>query len=321
MSIRNRGFIINPEDLSKPLLFRLAACGMNELGIHSGGGRRASELIEKTLAWHRLESTQELFRLAAEMDIMVEYDEHALRTLVPANLFSEHPDWFRMDEKGQRVSDFNICASNEEALSFVSQRASWLAGALNTPSHRHAYWIDDVTNAACHCRKCKNLKPADQALRITNAVLKGLRAVDHKAIIGFLAYNDAMDVPERTFPEKGVYLEYAPINRDSNAAINDPSSAKNRAETAKLRDMLQLFGTENARVLEYWMDNSRFSNWTKPPKRFTLNAEIMRRDVNYYYEMGFRDMTSFGCYLGPEYEALYGKAPIEEYCAVLREIQ
>ena len=318
MLLHHRGFIINPDDLTGELIGRLADAGINELGIHSGGGRRAAELVNKTLAWHKSDTTQRLFTLAAQKGITVEYDEHVLRTLVPTALFDAHPDWFRMDESGNRVADFNLCASNEEALDHVSRAAAALAKSLNAPSHRRAYWIDDVTNAACHCEKCRRLKCADQALRLTNAMLRGLKSVDSKAIIGFLAYNDAMDVPEHTLPEEGVYLEYAPINRDSDVPINDPSSSKNRAEAAKLKDMLSLFGMQNARVLEYWMDNSRFSNWTRPPKPFHLRAEVMRRDVDYYFSLGFRDMTTFGCYLGADYESLYGKAPIEEYGRILQ---
>lgn len=317
MRLRNRGIIVNPEDLTKELIQTLADCGINELGIHSGGGRRASELIAQTLLWHSREETQSLFRLAERKGITVEYDEHILRTLVPANLFEAHPDWFRMDAAGRRVADFNICASRDEALTYVSHRAAEIARKLKTPSHRYAYWIDDVTDTSCHCEKCRLLKPADQALRITNAILRGLKTVDPLAITGFLAYNDAMDLPEKTLPEKGVYLEYAPINRDSDVPIDDQSSEKNRAETAKLKDMLALFGTENARVLEYWMDNSRFSNWTKPPKPFRLNEAVMRRDVSYYASLGFEDMTAFGCYLGPDYEALYGKTDYSAYAAIL----
>ncbi len=317
MRLRNRGWIINPEDLNETLINRLSDAGINELGIHSGGGRRAPELIANTLVWHSLERTRDLFDLAARKGITVEYDEHVLRSLVPAELFPEHPDWFRMNESGARVADFNICASSEAALEYVSHSAEAFARAHKTLSHRYAYWIDDVTGALCNCEGCKTLKPADQALRITNAIMRGLKRQDTEAMIGFLAYNEAMDVPEKTLPEQGVYLEYAPINRDSSVPINDTGSEKNRAETAKLSEMLTLFGTENARVLEYWADNSRFSGWTRPPKRFTLNEDVMRRDVEYYLSLGFRDMTSFACYLGDDYEALYGKAPIERYAVIL----
>ena len=316
--LRNRGYIINPEDLNERLIRRLSDAGINELGIHSGGGRRAPELIEKTLLWHKQERTQALFALAADLGICVEYDEHALRIMLPSSVFSAHPGFFRMDAQGNRTPDFNLCPSDPEALEYVSKGAEKLAEALNTPSHRYAYWIDDVTDAACHCEKCRRLKPADQALMITNAVIRGLRRRDPQAITGFLAYNDAMDVPEHTLPEEGVYLEYAPINRDSDVPIGDPCSAKNRSETAKLKDMLSLFGTENARVLEYWIDNSRFSNWTRPPKKLNFRADVMKRDVDYYYQLGFRDMTSFACFLGNDYEALYGEAPIKEYGAILR---
>ena len=317
MKIRNRGFIINPEDLNERLIYRLADSGINELGIHSGGGRRAFELVQKTLTWHKTDRVRELFALAESLGICVEYDEHALRSLVPADLFDAHPDWFRMDENGVRRPDFNICASNREALSYLSGSAACFSLALKTPSHRYAYWVDDVLDSCCHCPECRALSPADQALTLTNAILRGIKRVDPFAITGFLAYNEAMDVPQNVRPEEGVYLEYAPINRDSERPIDDPDCVENRRETEKLPALLAFFGTKNARVLEYWMDNSRFSNWTRPPKAFHLNGEVMRRDAVYYSGLGFEDMTTFGCYLGEDYEALYGDAPIEEYGKIL----
>lgn len=67
-----------------------------------------------------------------------------------------------------------------------------------------------------------------------------------------------------------IFLEYAPIRRDHAAPLNDASNEKNAAEIATLRDLLTFFGTRDARALDYWMDNSLFSNWKKTPEAFPV---------------------------------------------------
>ncbi len=317
MHVRSRGWIINPEDLTRRLIDRLAASGINELGIHPGGGKAAPELLLKTLAFHEEKRTRELYDYAGERGVTVEYDAHVLSYLLPRSEFSVRPEWFRMDESGARVNDANMCASNEDALDYVSKRARELALTLKTPSHRYAYWTDDIVGKTCRCPRCREKTAAQQTLTITNAIARGLKSADPQAITGFLAYLDALEVPEGIRPEKGVYLEYAPIGRDSARAINDAQSPENVHQTAKLAALIAYFSTKNARVVEYWADNSRFSNWTRPPKYMSLNAQVMRADVKYYLECGFEDMTSFACFLGEDYEALYGPAPVEEYGEIL----
>lgn len=71
-------------------------------------------------------------------------------------------------------------------------------------------------------------------------------------------------------------------------------------------------------MLEYWVDNSRFSNWTKPPQHMALNEAVMAQDVAFYKEMGFESLTSFACYLGDDYVALHGEPPIRRYGEILR---
>ena len=71
--------------------------------------------------------------------------------LLPRHLFDRHPDWFRMDEKGSRAADFNLCASNPDALDYVSERTALLAELLDTGTSKYYYWIDDVCGYSCHC--------------------------------------------------------------------------------------------------------------------------------------------------------------------------
>ena len=98
------------------------------------------------------------------------------------------------------------------------------------------------------------------------------------------------------------------------------SCDENRREVAPLRALLDYFGAKDARVLDYWMDNSLFSGWKKPPKPFSLDEETMRRDVEFYASLGFENITAFGCYLGPDYQSLYGEPPLKTYGDLLSGI-
>ena len=89
------------------------------------------------------------------------------------------------------------------------------------------------------------------------------------------------------------------------AYINDANCKENVRETSSLLSLLKCFGTRNAKVLDYWADNSLFSGWKYPPKPFKLNSEVMKDDVAYYQSLGFESLTAFGCYLGKDYTDLY----------------
>ena len=313
------GWIVHPSDIDPRLIETLAGAGISELGVHPGGGRMAGALMKQTLSFWLSSRGQALWSLCDSRGLKVECDAHVLSYLLPRDEFSRHPEWFRMDESGRRNPDSNLCASNAEALLFIEKRAGELAQKLYTPSHRYPWWPDDVRGGACHCPACRALSKAEQALLITNAITRGVRRADPKGTVGYLAYQDTLETPKRVAPEKGVYLEFAPIDRLSDAAIDDAGCKENARQIANLPELLEYFGKADARVLEYWVDNSRFSNWRRPPVSFKLNEEILRRDVAYYRKAGFRNYTSFACYLGPDYAAAWGDPPIARYTSIVRQ--
>lgn len=318
MKLNRRGIIVHPEDLTLDWIERMADAGLNTLGLHPVGGVKAHESLQRAIDWHATEESRALREAAAQRGIFVEYEAHVMAWLLPREMFAEHPDWFRMNEKGERVADFNLCASNHEALEFVAERTALLSSLLDTGSDKHYYWLDDVTDCACHCPACSGLSPADQQLKIVNAMVSGLKKRNPAAKLCYLAYHDALAVPANVKPADGVFLEYAPINRDHHRPIADSGCEKNAAEVQPLPALVDFFGTEDARILDYWMDNSLFSNWTKPPKLFKLDEAVLAADVDFYKDLGFGEITSFGCYLGPDYEALYGKAELKAYADALR---
>ena len=94
--------------------------------------------------------------------------------------------------------------------------------------------------------------------------------------------------------------------------------SRDAGRIAPIAALLDFFGRKDSQVLEYWVDNSRFSNWTKPPQYMALNEAVMAQDVAFYKEMGFESLTSFACYLGDDYVSLHGEPPIRRYGEILR---
>ena len=81
--------------------------------------------------------------------------------------------------------------------------------------------------------------------------------------------------------------------------------------TAPLPELRSCFGTAGASACEYWLDNSLLSRWKKPPKRYVPCAGVYRRDAEMYGRLGFSRAVTFACYLGADYEALWGGADVD----------
>lgn len=307
-----RGLLLHPDELSEKWTKRLCRSTLKRFGLHPVGGANAHESMASLIA--DLPSFSPRLNEIEAWGIAVEHEMHALRWMLPAQLFAEHPAWFRMNEKGERAADYNLCASNRDALDYVTARAAEAARLLPAKSHRYHFWIDDVRRAHCNCPDCRGLSPSDQAMRIYNAILAGLRLTDPLAKQCYLSYHDTLDAPRRVEPDSGIYLEYAPMDRDFDRALTDGDSEKNRGQTTVLPELLSCFGKADAMACEYWLDNSMYSRWTKPPKYFTWNREVTVRDLAFYDAQGFAAATTFACYLGTEYEETHGAFPdIEEY--------
>ena len=313
MELKRRGILVHPEDLTERWIDRMAEAGLNDLGLHPVGGKNAAETMEEAVRTFNLPKMKKLRSYARSKGITVEYEGHAMSWLIPRSLFSSVPEWFRMDGNGKRTPDYNFCPSNPEAMEYLKERSALLARLLATGSDRYYFWADDVRDGACRCEKCRSLSTSDQQLLMVNAMMQGIKRFKPEAKLCYLAYFDTVEVPANVLPEKGVFLEFAPFRRNLHRPINDDSCEENKNEIRSLPQLLEFFGKREARVLEYWTDNSLMSNWTKPPKQFTLDGEVMKQDVTYYKSLGFEDITAFGCYLGEDYDALYGEADLRPY--------
>ncbi len=290
----------------------MAENGVSTLALHPAGGIRAHITLAEMLDKLENPEYRALLDYAAQKGLKIEYEMHAMRYLLPASEFERHPKWFRMNADGARTADRNCCASNEEALCYIAENAAALAKKLYHSTNRYYFWLDDAKDAFCHCPACRSLSAADQQMKILNRILCRLTKDDANARLAYLAYYDTITPPEKIAPEKGIFLEYAPYERDFHAPIAEGAQAK------PIPALLRFFGGDGARVLDYWYDNSYYSGYKKPPKEFKPDKSVIEADLAYYTSIGFREIAGFACYLGEDYEALYGEPDINDIGAFLK---
>ena len=314
--LMSNGIIIHDTDIGEYWKILFLESGLDTLGIHPAGGVDAHLSLDDFLKSLEKPEVQRFIYDLKGKGFNIQLECHALSWLLPRDLYQKHPHWFRENEKGERTADFNMCPSCEDALEYLSDRTRLLASLIPWNGKYFHLWIDDVASAPCRCEKCARLSPSDQAMIIYNAMLKGLKAYRGDARLAYLAYHGTIDAPS-VKPDEGIFLEFAPIRRSFEHPINDVSCRKNAAEIASLDSLLAFFGKTDAKVLEYWMDNSLFSGWKKPYKELKLNTDILRKDVSFSRSKGFENITSFGCFLGVEYAEEYGIPPVKEFADVL----
>ena len=311
--------LIHPEELNEKWIERCSDLKIPTLALHPVGGYRAPLTMKAMLDKLETPDFRALIDLALKKGLNIEYEMHAMRYFLPKSEFENHPEWFRMDEKGERNADMNCCASNPEVLDFIAKRAAETAKKLYRSSHRYFFWADDAHDAFCHCEKCRELSSSDQQLILMNRMLEELRKDDPEATLAYLAYYSTLTPPEKVKPAKGIFLEYAPIDRDFHKPLADAADEKNAAQNKHLQALLDTFGKKGAKVLDYWLDNSLFSNWTKPPKAFAPDEAVIHADFDYYRSLGFGDLSTFACYLGEDYMALHGEPDITPFAEAYRK--
>jgi len=311
-----RGIVPEVADFALPgLEHRIIEAGLNTVGFHGGGGAEATP--QSTIDFITGERGRTVLHAFADAGVDIEYELHAMRWLLPRGLFDGSPELFRMDETGARTPDANLCCSSSEALRIVSRRAVQLCRILRSTTHRYFLWADDG-QPWCRCPQCRGLSPSDQNLIITNAIAGALREWDPHAKLAALTYLDTLEPPRQVKPAPNVFLEFAPIRRDSSRALTHPGSEANAEMVAACEAAVDFFGSQSAHVLEYWIDVSRASGWKRPAAKLPYDGAVLRKDLRFYETLGFESVTSFSCWIDADYVRRWGDPPLDEYAAALR---
>jgi len=254
-----------------------------------------------------------------ENGIDLEFEEHMLSYLLPRDLYGEHPEYYRMNSGGVRTNDVNGCPSCEAALEIIKKRAETIAVNYKSTNNRYYCWLDDGGDV-CYCNKCKNLSPSDQALMFENAIIEGLRRKNPDATLAHLAYYNTVEAPKNVTPVEGIFLEFAPIDRDHYRKMSETwavgKDGRSHGTYLKaLAENLKVFPKETAMVLEYWLDDSLWSGWDRQNiQKVYWDKDLFLDDINTYAAYGIRNITCYTAWIGPVYVRRFGYPTcLEEY--------
>ncbi len=297
-----RGIILSVEDLETVDWAKLAhENGINTIGTHITP-RQVADFMQS-------EKGQKFNADCRKYGIFVEHQLHAMKELLPRELFAEDTTMFRMDSEGRRTDDWNCCPSSEKALGIIAENAAKYAELLPASNHRYYFWLDDG-KPTCRCPSCSELSASDQALIIENIMIKAIRKVDPQAQLAHLAYLNTLPAPEKVSPAEGIFLEFAAFfYRSWETPLSNPEGSGREMTHADilehLKDNLKIFPAETAVVLEYWLDVSLFSDWKKPAVELPWRRDVFESDLHTYSEFGLENVTSFAVYMDSVYFSKY----------------
>ncbi len=321
---KTRGVVIYPSDLSlRDWPARAARAGLTTIALHTG------EKLATVTDFIASDTGVRFLTECRALGLQVEYELHAMRDLLPRDLFAKDPGMFRQDAAGNRTPDANLCPHSKAALDTVAENAARIAAVLAPTTGRFFYWPDDG-RPWCQCPRCKGLGASDQALLVENHVLEALRRRLVGAQLAHLAYQSTLAPPRQVKPLTGVFLEFAPICRDYTQPLGardavtrrggGPDPATNGGYVDLLDANLAVFEAGTAQALEYWLDVSMFSGWKRPGVKLPWRADVCRRDAALYRARGIGHVTTFAAWIDAEYVQRHGGVGfIDEYGAILRD--
>lgn len=314
--MKNLGLVILIEDFIPEWIEWSKKAGIATLGLHKiaiPGSDSVSDLLRQLD-----NDKRSLISRFQDNGISIQYELHALEWLLPRSLFSDKPKLFREKER-KRNNDLNCCVSNNEALEIISQNSYTLAKLLKQESFDYFFWTDDAFDGFCECDMCSSLSPSDQNMLIVNAMLKGVRAYNSKARMSYLAYASALQVPS-VKPDDGVFLEFAPMDRNHFKPITDQNEEKSQNYVSLLKELLKIFPSCDSQILEYWYDIALYSGYKYPPVKAPLSIDIISADAGFYTSLGIDTIKSFASYISSEYCKLHGEPPLDEFNNVFKNI-
>jgi hypothetical protein len=296
---KTRGVVITPNDVTLgDWQERAKQAQLTTIALHPFPGT--------VLNFVRTDDGKHFLEKCDRLGLQVEYELHAMRELLPRNLFQKDKSLFRMNEKDERVADANLCVHSTIALDIAAENALNFARSLKPTTGRYFFWGDDE-QPWCRCNRCRGLTDSDQALLFENHLIKALRKIDSKASLAHLAYANTQSPPRTVKREPGVFLEYAPIKRRYDIPYKEQTAPDHQDALSALDANLKVFPADSAQVLEYWLDVSRFSGWKRPAVKLPWRRDVLESDLATYGSRGIRHVTSFAVYVDANYRRMSGE--------------
>lgn len=219
----------------------------------------------------------------------------SLITLVPKSLFSEHPEYFAMDENGNRHTD-HVCMTNPDVLDLVVKNCrEIMTNATNGAKFIHIGQDDNINY--CHCENCEALYEKYGAvsaptLIFTNNLADILGPEFPDYTFTFYAYNETDRPPTDTTLK--CRPNVAPVLCGLHKACRSHSLLECGAQDGN-ETLMNLYGDNEPTIAE------DFKVWTQIAERtyiydytinflfsqqFFSNFEYMQETMKYMHDIG-----------------------------------
>lgn len=215
---------------------------------------------------------------------------HSFDSLVPADLFAAHPEYFPMI-KGKRVGGYvQRCLANPEVLRLSIERVrSWIR---EHPEVTIVSVSQNDTGNWCQCPECKALddaegSPSASVVRFVNAIAENIEK-DYPAVrLDTLAYQYTRKPPKTLRPRRNVIIRLCSIE----CCFAHPLASCASVENQKFRDDI-LAWQPIAPSLYVWDYTPNFAHYQQPFPNFGA----LQPNVRFFVEHGVNGLFEQGNY-------------------------
>ncbi|MGA2863900.1 MAG: DUF4838 domain-containing protein [Verrucomicrobiota bacterium] len=215
---------------------------------------------------------------------------HSLDSLVPQELFKDHPEYFPLIN-GQRKSGYvQRCLSQPEVLKLAITRVrQWIkehpeANIISVSQNDTANW--------CQCDQCKALddqegSPAASLLRFVNAVAEDIEHDYPNVRIDTLAYQYTRKPPKTLRPRHNVIVRLCSIE----CCFAHPLATCASEENRRFRDDI-IAWQPVAPLLYVWDYTPNFAHYQQPFPNF----DVLQPNVRFFVQHGVKGLFEQGNY-------------------------
>ncbi|MBQ9335772.1 MAG: DUF4838 domain-containing protein [Lentisphaeria bacterium] len=225
---------------------------------------------------------------------------HSLCLYVPLKLFKTHPEYFSMNEHGQRfrprslAREGSVCMSNPEvakvALESLRKMIKKDREKLPRDKWPHVYDISTLDNSPyiCKCPECSAITKGEGSetgllLRFINHIATEIRKEYPEIIIRTFGYSSTVNPPTKTKPADNVLIQLCDkfTVSDPFRPLADPLNADRIPYFREWRK-----GAKRLMVWDYW---NLGGNYYKPPRPDTVFNAI-QSDFRFFRDLGVTDL-------------------------------
>lgn len=222
--------------------------------------------------------------------IVIEVGGHGYQNFLSADmeagkLFDRHPDWFGLDETGERRREHEwvFCTSNADAVAYLT--ANFLDYVQARPEIQiFDFWPPDGAKW-CTCGPCNLLgQPPDRQAILLRQVQEKLKPARPGLRLEIIAYSSYLNPPETQAIDKDVLVDFCPIAQHFDAQIDNLDN-KNKVYADALRAWRKRFAGEIS-IYSYY----RKYAWDSLP---VIIPHYMQRDLKWYATLPVQGVSTY----------------------------